>query len=317
MKFSLIVPVYNTYDYLDKCLNSLINQKEVKSKYEIVIVNDGTPDNSEDIVMKYLKKFPNIIKYYKKENGGLSSARNMGIENSSGDYLLFIDSDDYLDEKLLSKLEVLIDNNNNPDLIRMDTRDVRENGETIQNIILPKYENDIDLIKGIMQFNALEVPWAYVYNRKFFQRNNFKYAVGFIHEDYGLTPMVIYKARTIAQLSYIGYNYVERSGSIIAETNYEKLKRRVDDMFKLYCVHMDVIKKDSVKGKLLRSYSLEAMINKLSVLNNQDLNKKLDEIKSKINISDIYCYNFNKCIKKVLLRISIKLYLLIYKKHKK
>jgi len=316
MKFSLIVPVYNTYNYLEKCLHSLINQKNIKCKYEIFIVNDGTLDNSEEIILKYQNKFPDKVKYYKKKNGGLSSARNFGVEKSSGEYLLFIDSDDYLDEFLLSKLESIIKKNKTPDLIRINTRDVKESGEIIKDIVIPKYDNEIDLIKGIMKENALEVPWAYVYNRKFFIDNNFKYAVGRIHEDYGLTPIIIYKAKSIVQLSYVGYNYVERVGSIISETNYDKLRKRVDDMFALYSNHMDVIKKDSIKGKLLRSYCLEAFLNKLSILNKEDLNKKIKEIKPYIHVGDLYCYNIKKIVKKLALLISIKLYLTLYRKYK-
>ena len=80
MKISVIVPVYNVEEYLGKCLNSLVNQ--TLKDIEIIIVNDGTKDNSEKIINKFLKKYNNI-KYYKKENGGLSSARNYGISKAS------------------------------------------------------------------------------------------------------------------------------------------------------------------------------------------------------------------------------------------
>lgn len=315
-KFSIIVPVYNTYDYLDKCLNSLVKQKNVKNDYEIIIVNDGTPDNSDEIILKYKEKYPKMINYIKKENGGLSSARNMGEENASGEYLIFVDSDDYLDFNLLSKLENHIKENNTPDLIRIDSRDVKTSGEVIMEVTLDKSNNEIELIKNIMKKNALEVPWAYVYNTKFYKDNNFKY-LPYIHEDYGLTPIIIYKAKNITHLEFIGYNYVKRAGSIMAETKYEKLKKRVDDFFIQYCNHMEVIKKDSKKGKILRSYSLEAMINKLSSLHKEDLEKEIKVLKEKMNVSDIYCYNINKLIKRIIITINIKLYVKMYSKYKK
>ena len=99
---SVIVPVYNVEKYLDKCLDSIVNQ--TFNNYEIIIINDGAPDNSEAIIKKYLKKYPQKIKYYKKENGGLSDARNMGILKSSGKYLMFVDSDDYIAEDMIEKL---------------------------------------------------------------------------------------------------------------------------------------------------------------------------------------------------------------------
>ena len=99
---SVIVPVYNTEKYLEKCLDSIVNQ--TFNNYEIIIINDGSPDNSETIIQEYLKKYPQKIKYYKKENGGLSEARNMGILKSSGKYLMFVDSDDYISEDMIEKL---------------------------------------------------------------------------------------------------------------------------------------------------------------------------------------------------------------------
>ena len=98
-KFSIIVPVYNVENYLEKCLDSLINQKH--NSYEIIIINDGSTDNSQRIIDNYKKKYPKLISSYKKGNGGLSSARNYGIEKSTGEYLLFVDSDDYISENCL------------------------------------------------------------------------------------------------------------------------------------------------------------------------------------------------------------------------
>ena len=101
-KISVIVPVYNVEDYLRKCLDSLVNQ-DFKD-YEIIVVNDGSPDNSWDIILEYEEKYSKIIRAFKKENGGLSSARNFGLEKAKGKYVCFIDSDDYVSLDFLSKL---------------------------------------------------------------------------------------------------------------------------------------------------------------------------------------------------------------------
>jgi len=100
-KVSVIVPVYNTQQYLDKCLTSLVDQ--TLDDIEIIVVNDGSPDDSEIIIKKYCKKYKNI-KYYKKENGGLSSARNFGVEKATGVYIGFVDSDDYVELDMYEKL---------------------------------------------------------------------------------------------------------------------------------------------------------------------------------------------------------------------
>ena len=97
-KVSVIVPVYNVEKYIDKCLNSLVNQ--TLSDIEIVIVNDGSFDNSEKIIKRYERKYPDIIKYIKIKNGGVANARNVGLDNASCEYVGFCDSDDYVEEDM-------------------------------------------------------------------------------------------------------------------------------------------------------------------------------------------------------------------------
>ena len=101
MKISVIVPVYNVYDYIDKCLDSLVHQ--TLSDIEIIVVNDGSPDDSETIIKKYEKKYKSI-KYVVKKNGGLSDARNYGLKYAKGEYITFVDSDDYLETWGLEKM---------------------------------------------------------------------------------------------------------------------------------------------------------------------------------------------------------------------
>ena len=108
-KISVIVPVYNTEKYIKKCLDSLVNQ--TMKNIEIIVVNDGSNDHSEEIIKDYENKYPEMVKYYKKENGGLPSARNYGLEKAKGEYIAFVDSDDYIDKELFSKLDEYIDKN--------------------------------------------------------------------------------------------------------------------------------------------------------------------------------------------------------------
>lgn len=102
LKFSFIIPVYNVESYLNECINSLIEQEYPKSKYEIILVDDESKDKSGEICDEYERKYNNI-KVIHKKNGGLSDTRNCGIKASSGEYLLFIDSDDYIDDKRFLK----------------------------------------------------------------------------------------------------------------------------------------------------------------------------------------------------------------------
>jgi len=100
---SIIVPVYNVEPYLARCLQSLQNQDLPKDRYEIIVVNDGSFDNSKDIVLEFVKKNNNIV-LIDKENSGVSSARNAGIEKAEGEYIMFVDGDDYIEENILKFL---------------------------------------------------------------------------------------------------------------------------------------------------------------------------------------------------------------------
>ena len=106
-KVSVIVPFYNVEDYIEKCIKSLLNQ--TLDDLEIILVNDGSKDNSESIAKKYLNEYPKKIIYLEKENGGLGDARNYGIPYAKGEYIAFIDSDDYVEkdmyEQMLKKAE--------------------------------------------------------------------------------------------------------------------------------------------------------------------------------------------------------------------
>lgn len=102
MKLSVIVPVYNCEMYLKKCLDSIINQ--TYKNIEIIVVNDGSTDNSYNLIKEYEKKYSKIMKVYDKQNGGQASARNLGLKNAKGDLITFVDSDDYLDENMYSNM---------------------------------------------------------------------------------------------------------------------------------------------------------------------------------------------------------------------
>ena len=102
VKVSIIVPVYNVEKYIDKCLQTLVNQ--TLEDIEIIIVNDGSTDNSEEIIKQYLQAYKNKIKYVIKENGGLSDARNYGMKYATGEFIAFLDSDDYVDVTIYEKM---------------------------------------------------------------------------------------------------------------------------------------------------------------------------------------------------------------------
>ena len=101
-KVSIIIPVYGVEKYISKCLDSLV--KQTLNDIEIIVVNDGTKDNSQKIIDKYVKKYPDKVKSFIKENGGQGSARNYGLKQANGDYIGYVDSDDYVELEMYEKL---------------------------------------------------------------------------------------------------------------------------------------------------------------------------------------------------------------------
>ena len=123
-KYSIIIPVYNTEAYLKKCLDSIINQ--TYKDFEIIVVNDGTKDNSQDIIDMYVDKYE-CVKSIVQENQGLSVARNNGIKKARGKYFLVLDSDDYFEKGLLEELNKELEKNGDVDLMRFQVRNISKN----------------------------------------------------------------------------------------------------------------------------------------------------------------------------------------------
>ena len=309
MKFSIIVPVYNVEKYIEKCLESIL--KQTYKNYEVIIVNDGSPDNSQKIIDKFIKK-DKRFKSYKKENGGLSDARNYGLKFVSGDYILFIDSDDYINKDLLEELNKTI-NNYKVDLIRFSCTTVDEDGKIIGKENNSEYENIKPelVVRELITRNFVETACLYCYKKDFWDKYKFTFAVGKLHEDYGLIPLVIYFAKNITSINYLGYYYVQRENSITKTINYKKVKKGVYDMYDQYLDLVDILskKQDNIIKKTILSYISECAIIKGRQLNEDDLKEYIKLLKKDKVVNNIDGYNIKKKIKKVLATISIKLYM--------
>lgn len=313
MKFSIIVPVYNVRDYIGKCLDSII--KQTYDNFEIIVVNDGSSDDSQSIIDEYIKK-DKRIKSYKKANGGLSDARNYGLKYITGDYLLFIDSDDYIREKLLERLNEVL-SAKQVDLVRFECDLYDEQGKMIAS---NKGVNYCDMqvddsIEELVIRKYVENAWLYCYNVNFWKKNNFKYAKGKIHEDFGLTPVILYCANTISSIDYSGYCYLIRAGSITNSKNYEKIKKGVYDMGELgKKINIYFQDKDcSFKKKVILSYVNESLVVKALELKPEDRDKYYKLLKDIKVAKNISAYNFKKLVKKIIISFSFDLYLKVFR----
>lgn len=304
MKFSIVIPVYNVEKYIDKCLGSLVNQ--TYKNFEVIIVNDGSPDNSEKIIEKYVKK-DKRIKSFVKENGGLSDARNYGVKHCNGDYLLFLDSDDFLEKDLLKKLEEVI-SRKKYDLIKFKIKLVTEDGKLIRN------EKGFDLskklnLKEILSLEYSELAGSYCYNMDFFKKEKFMYAKGRIHEDFGLTPYILVKAQNIYYLNYCGYNYVQRAGSIV--NGAEKNVRRANDvLYHFDWLYEKIINDNTIQDKdVILSYIANGVINISILLNGKELKFHVKELRKRKVFNLLLNDTLPRKIKKLIIKIAPIMYI--------
>ena len=301
-KYSIIIPVYNTESYLKKCIDSVLNQ--TYKDYEIIIVNDGSTDNSKDIIEEYQNKYE-FIKVINQDNQGLSMARNNGIKKSLGDYFLLLDSDDYIEKELLEKLDEEINKTPNLDLIRFQINNVKDK-------VIPYNEEEFHNVGGkeafmrIVSYHYVENAWAYLYNKEYFTKNKFEFMKGIYHEDFALIPLVIEKAKVVSSINYLGYNYVKRQNSIMTDTDYKKTLKKAEDFYTGYLYIMDNL--DNSDHRVLKSYISNCLIDKIVKLNNTDYKKYLKRIKNDRVLDNVLANTLPRKIKKMIIKINPKLY---------
>ena len=222
MKVSVIVPVYNVEKYIKKCLNSLVNQ--TLDEVEIVVVNDGSPDNSQKIIDEYTKKYKNI-KSYVKENGGLSDARNYGIKKATGKYISFVDSDDYIRKDMLEKMYNYAIQKNF-DIVVCDSINVYSDGTEI--LIKSNNNYSDDDVKNYI----ISPPMACtrLFKKSIFDKIEFKKNI--YYEDLEMTPKVINLTKKIGFVSDGLYYYVQRDGSIMKQKVFNDKLLNIFDVLK-------------------------------------------------------------------------------------
>ena len=213
LKISIIVPIYKVEPYLNRCIESILNQSY--SNLEIILVDDGSPDNCPKICDFYANIDNRIIVIH-KTNGGLSEARNYGLDIATGDYILFVDSDDYI---RVDMCEVLLKNamETNADMVVCDFYRVNNNSllESSNNELRKEQINpDLYMHRFINERNSCYVvSWNKLYVKRLF--DDLRYPVGFIHEDEFLIHELVYKCTLISCISDKLYYYTQREDSIM------------------------------------------------------------------------------------------------------
>ncbi len=209
MKLSVIVPVYNTEKYLRKCLDSLLAQ--TFQDFEIIIVNDASPDHSQDIIDEYMQKH-SCITCLKKPNGGISDARNSGLKIANGEYISFIDSDDYVREDMFEKMVAKAESEDF-DMVCCDMDYIYEDGHTMR--VSSHIEEDLHTFEAIKESMTViyPAPWNKIYHRRLFD-HGVRFTKGVWYEDmeflYRLYPYI----HSIGTVKEPFNQYVQHQGAI-------------------------------------------------------------------------------------------------------
>ena len=239
---SIIVPIYNAEKYLNKCIDSLVNQ--TKKELEFILVNDGSTDSSEDIIKSYKDK---RIKYFKNKNQGIGKTRNFGIDKATGKYLMFLDSDDYLDinacEKLYNKAI-----KEKSDLVVFDFYRVEE---TLKEVTINNFKSSALKENPNLLLDINLGPCNKLIKRELIDKNNTRFNEKLKYEDTPFVAEIIKNANKISKLNEYLHYYVIHSNS---ETTVRD--ERVFDIIKI----IDIIREQYKNEKYI-----EDVINKLTV----------------------------------------------------
>lgn len=221
---SVIVPIYNVEKYLKRCIDSIIEQ--TYTNLEIILVDDESPDNCGKICDEYAKKDKRIIVIHKK-NGGLSDARNRGLQEAKGKYVGFVDSDDYISKNMYKVLYTNM-KENNADISICNFSLVDDNGIEYKN--KKQINNEIKLYGKMEAMENLLIEkdytnhaWNKLYNKKLFEDGKIQYPKGKIWEDIATTYLLFENANKVVYQNISLYYYVQRDNSIMKEINKEKI----------------------------------------------------------------------------------------------
>lgn len=249
---SIIVPIYNASKYLKKCLDSLVNQ--TKKELEFILINDGSTDDSESIIKSYND---NRIKYFKRSNHGIGKTRNFGINKSTGKYIMFLDSDDYLEEDACELLYKKIEKDN-LDLVVCDFYKVINNSNNLEKITNFKNTSLKDNPNLLLDINL--APWNKIYRSDLIKNNNIKFIEDLKYEDAPFVALALLKSKKIGKVDkpLINYTIHDSSETTVRDKRVFDIIKIVDiirNHFKDYTWSREVI--DTLTIKILVNYNIQ------------------------------------------------------------
>ncbi len=279
---SIIVPVYNVEKYLEKCITSILNQ--TYKNLQIILVDDGSQDKSGQICDKY-KLQDNRIEVIHKKNGGLSDARNIGIEKARGKYIGFVDSDDYISKTMYEDMYKIIQEREG-DVCISNLYIVNENKEILKNIDngIEEY-NKIQILREILlDKNIQSYAWNKLYKKSLFK--NIRYPIGKKYEDIGTTFYILEKCKKILVIGKPEYYYINRQGSIVNNINEQTILDYIDIISERYDYVKDKYKQLEKYNKYYLAKTLITAYNDISNFEkiSKKLNNKINNLYNKVKM---------------------------------
>ena len=311
---SIIVPIYNAEKYLNKCIESLINQ--TKKELEFVLINDGSTDNSEEIIKSYKDK---RIKYFKNENQGIGKTRNFGIEKATGKYIMFVDSDDYID-KNMAKLMFDKAFSNSLDMVVCDYYKVINN-ENIEEK-LPSFKPTTLKKSPDLLCDINLSPWNKIYKTSLIKDNNIKFVENLKYEDAPFVIETLDKANKVGKVNKCLNYYVIHGNS---ETTVRD--KRVFDILKIidkirkYYKDKDYIKEslDKLTVRIITNYTIQQRVQKDKKIGMQFIEESFKYLKREVPDYKNNKYYQNRSLLKRTIeksKILTKIYCKLYKTRK-
>lgn len=303
-KVSVIVPFYNVEGYIERCLETLVNQ--TLQDIEIILVNDGSKDRSVNIVKKFQSSYPEKIVYLEKENGGLSDARNYAIPHAKGEYIAFLDSDDYVEKDMYQKMYELA---------------VKENSDMVECDFYWEYPNKTRKDVGEIYHGSNEmiekirvVAWNKLIKKEILEDTKIQFPKGYRYEDVEFTYKLIPHIERVSFLKEACIHYVQREGSISNSQN-ERTKEIFDVLEHVlqYYKEIDIYEKYKTELEYIYiRYAFCSSLRRISKIQDETIQENLltltwnnvqekfpnwkqnSILKKKFNAKNIYMRTINK-----------------------
>lgn len=299
---SFVIPAYNAEKTIEYTINSILNQKNTTIDYEIIVVNDGSSDKTNDVMQKFNQN--SKIKYFSKKNTGVADTRNYGVKKASGEYIIFVDSDDYISEYLLQDIQTYI--NQKIELIKWNAIFVDKNKNELSRSFSISFENvtgeqGFNLLFG--KDNILDCLWNYAIKKDIM----LEFPNGTYHEDFATMPIILLSAKSMAAIDKYEYYYVQSDNSIMRNEEEEKTRKKLQDKLFHYdnlIQKVNRMKLEKITKENLAIYATNSLLTMIPELKEENKIWFKKGLKTRKIAKNIKIRNVKQFVKRLILEIK-------------